>query len=116
MSLLKEPSESTPLRQRQQQQHTIEFQSPSPDHLQTDEFSEYMSINNNNHTIGSDSSRVDITEPNSQQPFNPKPNFIMSDTRRILTRITIDFIILLTGESFINIYFIMNNALGFWGF
>lgn len=111
MSLDCEPSELTPLRQNayQQQQQLLSDQQPQQylephsalDHLQLSNSSEYMSINNNNHPMGSDSSRVDISEPNSQQAFNPKPNFIMSDTRRILTRIIIDIVILLCGESYI---------------
>lgn len=74
-------------------------------HLQSPAFSEYMSINNNNHhlhhhptTVGSDSSRADTSEPNSQQALNPKA-YIMSDTKRIITRVTIDFVVLLAGES-----------------
>lgn len=125
-----EPSELTPLRrnnqirrqqqieQQQQQQH----QQPNPEqpnqqqshqlhvglhqqdasgsgHLQSDDFIEYMSINNNNHPIGSESSRGDTSEPNSQQAFHPK-SFMMSDTRRAVARVTIDFAVLLCGESF----------------
>lgn len=78
-------------------------------HLQSPAFSEYMSINNNNHhlhhhptTVGSDSSRADTSEPNSQQALNPKA-YIMSDTKRIITRVTIDFVILLAGESQIHL-------------
>lgn len=82
------------LSQRQFSEQIVPLESTIP--------SEYMSINNNNHPMGSDSSRVDISEPNSQQPFtNPKSKFIMSDTSRILTRIIIDFAVLLCGESFI---------------
>lgn len=105
MSLDCEPSELTPLRRsnhfRRQQQSLEQLpQQPSGSNLcQSDDFSEYMSINNNNHPVGSDSSRADTSEPNSQQAFNPK-SFIMSDTRRVITRITIDFVILLSGESF----------------
>lgn len=84
-------------------------------HLQSPAFSEYMSINNNNHhptTVGSDSSRADTSEPNSQQALNPKA-YIMSDTKRIITRVTIDFVVLLAGESlfisaFISLYFVSN--------
>lgn len=115
-----EPSELTPLRRNnqfrrqqvqqqpeQQQQpwsHQLHIDHPQDiasgsNHLQSDDFIEYMSINNNNHPIGSESSRGDTSEPNSQQAFNPK-SFMMSDTRRVLTRVTIDFIILLCGESF----------------
>lgn len=73
------------------------------EHLQSPAFSEYMSINssnnNNNHhhhpaVGGSDTSRADTSEPNSQQALNPKP-YTMSDTKRIITRATIDFIVLL---------------------
>lgn len=78
------------------------------DHLQSPAFSEYMSINrnnNNNHlppaVSGSDSSRADTSEPNSQQALNPKTNN-MSDTKRIITRVTIDFIVLLSGESLLH--------------
>lgn len=77
-------------------------------HTQSPAFSEYMSINNNNHhlhhlhhhptTVGSDSSRADTSEPNSQQALNPKA-YKMSDTKRIITRVTIDFVVLLAGES-----------------
>lgn len=81
------------LSQRQFSEQIVPLQSTIP--------SEYMSINNNNHPMGSDSSRVDISEPNSQQAFNPKSKFIMSDTSRILTRIIIDFAVLLCGELFI---------------
>lgn len=117
MSLNCEPSELTPLRrsnqfQRQQQQqqhqqqehqlhvdHHSEQGASVSDHSQSDDFIEYMSINNNNHPVGSESSRGDTSEPNSQQAFNPK-SFMMSDTRRVITRVTIDFVILLCGESF----------------
>lgn len=106
MSLNCEPSELTPLRRssysRAHQQittATIAAASASI-HLQSIDFNEYMSINNNNHPVGSDSSRGDTSDPNSQQAINPK-SFIMSDTRRVMTRITIDFVILLSGESFL---------------
>lgn len=75
-------------------------------HLQSPAFSEYMSINNNNNNhpvVGSDSSRADTSEPNSQQALNPKA-YIMSDTKRIITRVSIDFVILLAGESFIYLF------------
>lgn len=108
MSLNCEPSELTPLRRSnhsrpQQQIATVTTATTTTasasNHLQSIDFSEYMSINNNNHPVGSDSSRGDTSEPNSQQAFNPK-SFMMSDTRRVMTRITIDFVILLSGESF----------------
>lgn len=109
-----EPSELTPLRQanhyrRQQQQQTqIQNTASGSNHLHSiDDFNEYMSINNNNHPAGSDTSRGDTSEPNSQQAFNPK-SFMMSDMRRIMTRITIDFVILLSGESFLFHYFNFN--------
>lgn len=63
-----------------------------------------MSINNNNHPVGSDSSRGDISEPNSQQALNPK-SFIMGDTKHVFTKISVDFIILLSGESFLFLNF-----------
>lgn len=111
MSLNCEPSELTPLRRSNQFQKLqksleelpqLQLQQHQQDQTsvtnQSDDFNEYMSINNNNHPVGSDSSRADTSEPNSQQAFNPK-SFIMSDTRRVMTRITIDFVILLSGES-----------------
>lgn len=107
MSLDCEPSELTPLRRsnfsRAHQQITAAAAvatASESNHLQSTDFCEYMSINNNNHPVGSDSSRGDTSEPNSQQAFNPK-SFIMSDTRRVMTRVAIDFVILLIGESFL---------------
>lgn len=83
-------------------------------HLQSPAFSEYMSINNNNHhlhhhptTVGSDSSRADTSEPNSQQALNPKA-YIMSDTKRIITRVTIDFVVLLAGESLFALFILFH--------
>lgn len=83
-------------------------------HLQSPAFSEYMSINNNNNNnhhphhhpaaVGSDSSRADTSEPNSQQALNPKVH-MMSDTKRIITRVSIDFVVLLAGESLLYITF-----------
>lgn len=119
MSLDCEATELTPLRRsshsrRQQQsqpeqpehhQQPIELNSSHQEatsalnHLQSADFSEYMSINNNNHPVGSDSSRADTSEPNSQQAFNPKA-YKMGDTKRVLARVTIDGVILLSGESF----------------
>lgn len=124
MSLNCEATELTPLRrsnhfQRPQQQQQDQEQEPhhrhpyldesqlsrqqsaasALNHLRLTEFTaEYMSINNNNHPVGSDSSRADTSEPNSQQAFNPKA-YIMSDTKRVVTRVTIDLIILASGES-----------------
>lgn len=129
MSLDCEATELTPLRRsshsRRQQQSQIpqqtlqqlEQQQPSQqqlnelhhshqeatsalNHLQSAaDSSGYMSINNNNHPVGSDSSRADTSEPNSQQAFNPK-SYTMDDTKRIITRIIFDGAVLLCGESF----------------
>lgn len=119
MSLDCEATELTPLRrgsQSRRQQQSLNEQTQHPEqpnelesshqvvtsalnHLQSsDTFNGYMSINNNNHPAGSDSSRADTSEPNSQQAFNPK-SYIMSDTKRVIARITIDGAILLSGES-----------------
>lgn len=118
MSLNCEPSELTPLRRnnqfrqqvQQHPQHQLHHDHQQDDasasnHLQSEDFIEYMSINNNNQPIGSDSSRGDTSEPNSQQAFHPK-TFIMSDARRVLARVTIDFVILLASESFIKKNFV----------
>lgn len=117
MSVLDEPSELTPLRrinlrqqqsqstnrseqQQEQQQLTLSSQTPtqapasrSPN--QSENFNQYITINNNNTIIHSGESS-DITN-SDLNTINGKN---MSDTSRILTRITIDFAILLTGESF----------------
>ncbi|XP_055316381.1 putative phosphatidate phosphatase [Sitodiplosis mosellana] len=100
MSQNYEPSELTPLRRSnysrtQPQIAAAATATSASNRLQSTDFSEYMSINNNNHPVGSDSSRGDTSEPNSQQAFNPK-SFIMSDTRRVMTRVSIDFVILLS--------------------
>lgn len=103
MSLNCEPSELTPLRRNeysrtQPQIEAVVATASASNRLQSADLSEYMSINNNNHPIGSDSSRGDTSEPNSQQALNPK-SFVMGDTKRVITKISIDFIILLSGES-----------------
>lgn len=120
MSLNCETTELTPLRRnshsRRQQQssppqqnyqhiqylnelhHGHQEATSASNQLQSTDFSGYMSINNNNHPVGSDSSHADISEPNSQQAFNPK-SYTMGDTKRTIRRITIDGAILLCGES-----------------
>lgn len=121
MSLHFEPSELTPLRSSNNQLYNCQ-QDITPEHhsnqqlnhhpqhqpQHTDQFnlnhlqpttSEYMSINNNNNPI--DRSRAEINEPRSHQAFHSKPQtIIMNDTRHVLTRLIIDFTILLAGESY----------------
>lgn len=109
MTLNCEPSELTPLQRNeysrtQSQIEAVVATAPASDRLQSADLSEYMSINNNNHPVGSDSSRGDSSEPNSQQALNPK-SFIMGDTKHIITKISIDFIILLSGEYFLFLIF-----------
>lgn len=113
MSVLGEPSEFTPLRRsnlRQQQsqstnhseQQQLALLSQPPAQApasrlqnQPANFCEYVTINNNNTIIQSgDSSDTTNSDLNTIDGKN------MSETSRILTRITIDFAILLTGESF----------------
>lgn len=114
MSVLGEPSELTPLRRSnlrqqqsqstnhsEQQQLTLSSQPPtqapvSRPQNQSANFCEYVTINNNNTIIQSgDSSDTTNSDLNTIDGRN------MSETSRILTRITIDFAVLLTGESFL---------------
>lgn len=119
MSVHGEPSELTPLRrinlqqqqsqstncsERQQQQQQLALSSrpatqapASRSQNQSTNFSEYVTINNNNTIIHSGES----SDNNTNSDLNTNIGKNMSDTSRILTRITIDFAILLTGESFI---------------
>lgn len=118
MSVHSEPSELTPLRRinlrqqqsqstncsEQQQQQQLALSSRPPTQAsasrlqnQSTNFSEYVTINNNNTIIHSGES----SDNNTISDLSTINGKNMSDTSRILTRITIDFAILLTGESFI---------------
>lgn len=115
MCTLDEPTELTPLRRinlRQQQSQStngserqLTLSSPSPTQApasrlqnQSANFGEYITINNNNTIIQSGDS-----SENTNSDLNTTDGKIMSDTARIFTRITIDFAILLMGESFLHI-------------
>lgn len=113
MSVLDEPSESTPLRRINLRQQQSQSRNHSEQQLslstqpstqtpasrlqnQSGNFSEYITINNNNTIVQSGDS-----SDNNNSDFNTTNGKNMSDTSRILTRITIDFAILLIGESLI---------------
>lgn len=121
MSVHSEPSESTPLRrdnlwpqqsqssnqleqqQQQQQKSSLLSSTSSSSHStlnRSANFGDFAAIENNNHINRGheNNSAAESSSDNTNSDLNPLQLDEMSDTARILTRITIDFLIILIGE------------------
>lgn len=102
MSVNCEPSELTPLRrshlrrQQQQQQPQSYQQQPTTSTDYVSMSTEYNTSNNNNNTNNNNNNNTSDSDLSDSNRFNVTA---MGDTARVITRVTIDVVILSIGES-----------------